>query len=532
MISRFKRLNHKIKLLIGTALFLAAVGVLGQVLPIGAYVPMQGGSPSVGSEYEVNVSNGSGGWLDASCNIIPSTGPIVNCPAVTFNTTRQVVNGSQLCPLFPDNHWINTNVSGYPQDQFWTSTYPGVTNTYSSMYASTGPAFTAASWSSAGGGVATITVGSTSGLTSGVMYFVGGAISSNCLSGQQCGFNSYVSSLGNYAPSTNPIATITIVDGTHFTYPLTVAPGTWVSGGTIYTTNWRFKQDPSMSLNLATNSTATLNNSNAEWQISGVESDAGPYPWLSTFLVEGYNNTVSGGYVPTTVSTFTPGGDAHVFSINFDTCTLYETFGLQNTSSPWQIPNGAIWNLRSNDLRTAHKLLWYGNDASGVTSADVAGLPMWPLILQYAEVFGSGPITHAMRIVLNDCSGFYNGFVWPASHGNSGCATTPPLGSRWILSSGFDTTTCHYLDCAGLAWPTYMQKVLTALQNYGVIFADAGSPISITTDADSRWGATNGTPSTSTTVQFEGYLHGIKWTDGYIIDPTQHVVNVLSGATH
>lgn len=517
ILTRVKR-DMKGLLLVACAAGVSVLAVLafqgGVTAPksVMAFLPTGG---SVGALNAIQAANGSGGFVDSGCNNIGS-GQEINCPAVTFNTTRIVTNGPLSCPLFPDNYWINTDASSYPQDQGWALVY-------APMYASSGVAFTGATWAA---GVASITVASTSTLSTGTSYFVGGAVSSNCLTGQQCGFNSVATSLGNIV-----LATVTVTSGTTFTYPLTGNPGTWVSGGLIYTTNIRFKQDPAFTLNSATSSTTVLTPATSIWDTASSTNDAGPYPWTSSFFVEGYQNTIGGGYVPQVVSTFTPGGDAHVVSLNFSSCQLYETDFLQNNGSPWHNSNGAIWTLQSNDLRTAHKLGGVANnvDTSGLTSGDVAGLPIWPTVLQYSELFSGNPITHAIRITLNNCAGVYNGFVWPSTHGNGGCNSTPPLGSRWILSPTFDTTTCHYLDCAGLAWPAYMQRLLTAFQHYGVVFADGGTPISISLDASSSWGATDNT--SSPTYELEGWLHGIQWTDGYIVDQTQHVVNALSGAT-
>lgn len=469
---------------------------------------------ALGAVNAILSSNGSGSPMDSGCNNIGSGTPI-NCPAITFNSTRTVTSGGKTCPLFPDQYWANVDVSGYPVDQ--------ASSTYTGYYAGTGQNFTAASWS---GGTASITVPLTAALTNGVSYFVSGAVTSTCSSGLECGYNSYVTTLGNYGL----LALVTVVNGTHFTYPIASNPGTWSGGGTIWTHNVTFKRTPAMTLNLATNATATLTPSTGLWDGPTTQSDAGPYPWTSSFFVEGYSNTLGGGYTPQLVSTFTPGGDAHVQSINLDTCTLYETFSLQNNASPWVNANGAIWDLKGTALRSAkHYIGPIGDfDTSGLTSTDVAGLPIWPLVLQYSELYGGNPITHAIRITLQPCSGTYNGYRWPATHGTTGCTTTPPLGSRWILSSSFDTTTCHFLDCAGLAWPAYMQRLFTAMQKYGVVFADGGGAgIIVTTDADSSWGATDDTTSPAYTL--EGYMHGIRWKDGLIVEPSSHILSITSG---
>ena len=238
---------------LGSSILLVCIGLVAieliheQLLPIGANAPSPtGGSPSVGVANELDVADGAGGWLDTGCNVL---GTEVNCPAATFATTRQVVSGAKSCPLFPDNYWINKDVSTYPPDPVWP-------NVYAAMFTNTGPAFTNATWAS---GTATITVASTAAIVNLGHYAIGHAVSANCLTGADCGFNSQNVALND--PSGAP--TVTVVNGTTFTYPLTSNPGAWSSGGTIYTTNTRFKQNPAMSLNITDNTTPTLTSSHA-----------------------------------------------------------------------------------------------------------------------------------------------------------------------------------------------------------------------------------------------------------------------------
>ena len=450
------------------------------------------------------VDDGLGGCVDSGEYLGINT--FNHCPTITYS--------GKTCPIFPDNNFWNTDVSGYPiastSNAYTQSAFPNVTKT-----------FTGAIWA---GGTATVTVGSTSGITNGASYPISGAISANCLTGGDCGFNSQVATLGG----TGAVYTVTVLNGTTISYSLTGDPGAWVSGGTIWlSTPVLFHHVPEMYLNLADNSTTTLNSSNATWDNSQLASDAGPYPWTSLFLISTYHNTVGGGYVTPYVTTATsyPGEDRHVLSVNIDTCMEYETYYLQNDSSPWHNSNGAIWNLRSNYLRTNGKYQWYGNDSAGLTSADVAGMDIWAGTLTYAEVYSGQPIRHAVRIGLPGGAGG-GGIVWPATHtGNN----TIPLGIRWILSSSFDGTTCHFRDCAGLAYPAYMQRIITALKTYGAVFTDTGGAFAgISSDASSSWGATDD-PSSPTYV-LSGWIKSIMWQNGNIVDPTIHVVGITSGA--
>lgn len=509
-------------ILLGVSICIAGVGLIFQQTRINGRTSISGatdidssspGGGSVGPAGHIQAADGSGGFEDTGCTATPGG---VSIACVTFNTAPTVSNGGKTCPIFPDNSFYNVDVHDYPVDQgtdvYTQNAFPNVTQ-----------AFTAASWTT---GTATVTVGSTAGMTTGTDYPISGAISASCLTGGDCGFNSHVTALGG----TGSTYVVTVIDGTHFSYPLTSNPGAWSSAGLIYTsTPVLFHHVPEMYLNFADNTTPTLNPTNSEWTgATQLQSDAGPYPWTNNFLISLYNNTVGGGYVQPFVTTATsyPFFDRHVLSINMDTCMEYETYFLQNNSAPWQNSNGAIWNFKLNDLRTMHKLLWYGNDSTGMTSADVAGLDIWAGTLTYAELFSGSPIHHVIRIGLPASGGGGGGVIWPGTH--TGANAVVPLGVRWVLSPTFDTVTCHFRDCAGLAWPDYMVRLLTALQHYGVVFTDTGGGfVGVSSDAVQNWGATD--DNSSPTAVLTGYLKGIMWQNGHTIDHTSHVVNVLSG---
>src|SRR5205809_617738 len=77
------------------------------------------------------------------------------------------------------------------------------------------------------------------------------------------------------------------------------------------------------------------------------------------------------------------GSDHHALLVERDACRLYELGGLTRASGRWRAWAGAVWNLRSNRLRPA-----------GWTSADAAGLPIFPGLARWAEV-GRGASAHA-----------------------------------------------------------------------------------------------------------------------------------------
>ena len=86
--------------------------------------------------------------------------------------------------------------------------------------------------------------------------------------------------------------------------------------------------------------------------------------------------------------------------INKDTCVDYELYAAypQAGGSRWHAGSGAIFNLRSNHLRPA-----------GWTSADAAGLPIFPGLARYDEV-ARGTIDHALRFTVERTR---NTYVYP-----------------------------------------------------------------------------------------------------------------------
>jgi hypothetical protein len=147
------------------------------------------------------------------------------------------------------------------------------------------------------------------------------------------------------------------------------------------------------------------------------------------------------------------GGDAHVIAVDRANGFLYELYQGQKVAGGWSAANGAKWNLKSNATRT---IRW--------TSADAAGLPIFPGLARYDEV-AAGEITHALRFTINSTQ---RGFVAPATHAAGSCAINsacPPMGLRVRLKAAVDIST----------YPAQVRVVLTALKKYGMILADNGS---------------------------------------------------------
>ena len=159
-------------------------------------------------------------------------------------------------------------------------------------------------------------------------------------------------------------------------------------------------------------------------------------------------------------------GDRHVILIDRSNCTDYELYDAvpHNHGRRWSAGSGAIFNLRSDHLRPA-----------GWTSADAAGLPIFPGLARYSEV-AAGAVDHALRFTA-DCTG--NTYVYPARHIAPSCSGryAPPMGLRVRLKAS--------VDISGL--PYQARVIARALQLYGLILADNGSPWYISGAPDRRW---------------------------------------------
>jgi hypothetical protein len=157
-------------------------------------------------------------------------------------------------------------------------------------------------------------------------------------------------------------------------------------------------------------------------------------------------------------------GDRHAILIDKDACKLYELYALYPKGSGWAAGSGAIWNLRSNALRPA-----------GWTSADAAGLPIFPGLARYDEV-ARGVIDHALRFT---AARTRRPYVYPARHyaSSSDDPSLPPMGMRVRLKASVDIS----------GFPKQARVVLQALKTYGMILADNGSNWYISGAPNPHW---------------------------------------------
>ena len=180
------------------------------------------------------------------------------------------------------------------------------------------------------------------------------------------------------------------------------------------------------------------------------ESDPGPYPIPSNAPIEGGASST---------------GDRHVLVIDRDRWVLYELYSAYPNSNGWQAGSGAIFDLASDSLRPA-----------GWTSADAAGLPIFPGLVRYDEVVGRGGILHALRFTVAHTRRAY---VAPARHYASSdtSSSLPPMGMRVRLKASFDLS----------GYPASARVILQALKTYGMMVADNGSNWFLSGAPDARW---------------------------------------------
>jgi hypothetical protein len=184
------------------------------------------------------------------------------------------------------------------------------------------------------------------------------------------------------------------------------------------------------------------------------ESDPGPMPVPANAPVEGGSSST---------------GDRHVLVLNNANCFLYELYNASpNSEGSWNADSTAVWDLLGTG-NAQRPYTW--------TSADAAGLPIFPGLVRYDEV-AAGKIQHAFRFTLPKTSA---AFTPPASHSaaTTSDATAPPMGMRLRLKSSYNIS----------GFSTQMQVILTAMQKYGLILADNGSSLYVTGVSDSRWGS-------------------------------------------
>ncbi len=181
----------------------------------------------------------------------------------------------------------------------------------------------------------------------------------------------------------------------------------------------------------------------------GNESDPGPYPIPLNAPIEGNGN-----------------GDAHVIAVDVENKMLYELFYARVNGNQWDASSGAVFNFSSNQMRPE---TW--------TSADAAGLPIFPGLVRYDEII-KGEIDHPIRFTLTS-NNVKPSYIYPARHkvNSSGGQYSLPFGARIRLKSNFNIS----------SYSATNQIILRAMKKYGLILADIGSNLYISGAPDERW---------------------------------------------
>jgi hypothetical protein len=188
----------------------------------------------------------------------------------------------------------------------------------------------------------------------------------------------------------------------------------------------------------------------------GDESDPGPFPIPPGAPIEGGPDG---------------DGDRHVLVIDTSDCKLYELYRAfpVNGGASWDADSGVVWDLNVNDTHPA-----------GCTSADAAGLPIFPGLARYDEIVERGAVEHALRFTVSSSQRAY---VAPASHYASSNTdpNLPPMGLRLRMKATY--------DCS--AYSNEVRVLCTALKKYGMIVADNGSNWYVSGAPDPRFSDDN-----------------------------------------
>jgi hypothetical protein len=144
-------------------------------------------------------------------------------------------------------------------------------------------------------------------------------------------------------------------------------------------------------------------------------------------------------------------GDRHLIVLDPIHGRLHEFWQARLTPAGWQASQASTFDLTSNRLRR-----------EGWTSADAAGLPIFPAVVRYDEV-ARGRIDHALRVTVRRTRRAY---VYPARHFASRLddETLPRMGERLRLRQDVDISD----------FPPHARAILTALKTYGMFVADNG----------------------------------------------------------
>ncbi len=163
--------------------------------------------------------------------------------------------------------------------------------------------------------------------------------------------------------------------------------------------------------------------------------------------------------------------DRHLLMVDCTYNHLYELYNVHYDAAQrrWLGGSGAFFDMNTSQRRPA-----------GWTSADAAGLAIFPGLVRHDEVYDPAvaEIGHALRVTVRAT----NGFVWPASHRAGSTAGALPMGARLRLKSSVGGA-----DPAQRSADPQMRKIFRAMQRHGLIVADNGSDLYVSGTFDTRW---------------------------------------------
>jgi len=199
------------------------------------------------------------------------------------------------------------------------------------------------------------------------------------------------------------------------------------------------------------------------------EADPGPFPIPDALPIEGWPASYRENpeHAKLTLDDvqrdrLNLGGDRHAIVVDPVNRVLYEFFEVKKTAAGWQ-GYSCRFDLASNKLRPAE---W--------TSADAAGLPIFPAVVRHDEL-KRGRVEHALRVTVSRSR---KAFVAPATHYASQLTdkSLPRMGERLRLRKDFDT--------AGFTPPA--RAILEGLKRYGMLVADNGLDWCLSVTPDPR----------------------------------------------
>ncbi len=163
--------------------------------------------------------------------------------------------------------------------------------------------------------------------------------------------------------------------------------------------------------------------------------------------------------------------DRHLLMVDCANNHLYELYNVyfNPTQNRWYAGSGAFFDMNTNNRRP-----------DGWTSADAAGLAIFPGLVRHDEVYDPAvtEIGHALRVTVRAT----NGYVWPASHRAGSTSGALPMGARLRLKASVNG-----VDPVTRTNDPQMRKIFRAMQRHGLIVADNGSDLYITGTFDTRW---------------------------------------------